>query len=118
MGDVKDILGVPRAGPHAEKHEKAKEPKLVKPKGMSRCEPMAPPGAASSPHAPGESRARRSATSHSRFTVPPGNPLPAAAQGGVCAAERLSPAGAIPAGGRPQEEVRPAGHEGEAEAQG
>ncbi len=37
MGDVKDILGVSRgAAPPAEKPEKAKGPRLVKPKGMSR----------------------------------------------------------------------------------
>lgn len=35
MSDVKDILGVPRGGA-AEKQEKPKEQKLVKPKGMSR----------------------------------------------------------------------------------
>lgn len=37
MGDVKDILGVPREGPPpAAKSKKADAPKLVKPKGMSR----------------------------------------------------------------------------------
>ncbi|KAL4428350.1 hypothetical protein ABPG75_002439 [Micractinium tetrahymenae] len=39
MGDVKDILGVPRDGaplPDAKKSKKKDEPKLVKPKGMSR----------------------------------------------------------------------------------
>ena len=37
MGDVKDILGVPRDGlPPAAKSKKADAPKLVKPKGMSR----------------------------------------------------------------------------------
>ena len=37
MGDVKDILGVPREGlPSAAKSKKAEAPKLVKPKGMSR----------------------------------------------------------------------------------
>lgn len=38
MGDVKDILGVPREGlAPAPKSKKKDEPKLVKPKGMSRC---------------------------------------------------------------------------------
>lgn len=39
MGDVKDILGVPREGlgGPAPKSKKKEEPKLVKPKGMSRC---------------------------------------------------------------------------------
>jgi DNA methyltransferase 1-associated protein 1 len=37
MADVKDILGVPRGGAAADKQEKPKEQKLVKPKGMSRC---------------------------------------------------------------------------------
>ena len=37
MGDVKDILGVPREGlPSAAKSKKAEVPKLVKPKEMSR----------------------------------------------------------------------------------
>ena len=39
MGDVKDILGVPREGPPpggAPKSKKTETPKLVKPKGMSR----------------------------------------------------------------------------------
>lgn len=38
MGDVKDILGVPREGlaPPPSKSKKKDEPKLVKPKGMSR----------------------------------------------------------------------------------
>ena len=36
MSDIKDILGVGHAGAPGEKAEKAKEPKLVKPKGMSR----------------------------------------------------------------------------------
>lgn len=37
MGDIKDILGVPRDGlPPAAKSKKSKAPKLVKPKGMSR----------------------------------------------------------------------------------
>lgn len=37
MSDIKDILGVPREGAAPPKQEKPKEPKRVKPKGMSRC---------------------------------------------------------------------------------
>ena len=38
MADIKDIMGVPRQGAApAEKAEKPKEQKLIKPKGMSRC---------------------------------------------------------------------------------
>lgn len=36
MSDIKDIMGMSRGGPGAEKQEKPKEQKLVKPKGMSR----------------------------------------------------------------------------------
>lgn len=36
MADIKDIMGMSRGGPPAEKQEKQKEQKLVKPKGMSR----------------------------------------------------------------------------------
>jgi predicted lipoprotein with Yx(FWY)xxD motif len=36
MSDIKDIMGMSRGGPATEKHEKPKEQKLVKPKGMSR----------------------------------------------------------------------------------
>ena len=37
MADIKDILGVSRDAAPAPKAEKPKEPKRVKPKGMSRC---------------------------------------------------------------------------------
>ena len=37
MADIKDILGVSREGMPAQKAPKQKEPRLVKPKGMSRC---------------------------------------------------------------------------------
>lgn len=42
MGDVKDILGVPREGlaPLSSKSKKKDVPKLVKPKGMSRWVPQ------------------------------------------------------------------------------
>lgn len=40
MGDLKDIMGLPReAAPPAAKSKKSDAPKLVKPKGMSRSAP-------------------------------------------------------------------------------
>lgn len=126
MGDVKDILGVPRQGLAAPptKSKKKDEPKLVKPKGMSRCavdsqqttlglsrscwEPE--PAAAACHGPPPTPSAARAAAARRR---PTSLPLPPHSQGGVCAAERVAPADAVPADGRYSKEGGGGWFEGE-----
>lgn len=96
--DVKDIMGVSRApGAPAEKADKPKERKMVKPKGMSRWGPSPQPARAVQGRLSRAERLNRpglmhEACSHVPWLVPP------SLQRSICLAQREPPADAVPAG--------------------
>ena len=132
MGDVKDILGVPRDGlAPAPKSKKKDEPKLVKPKGMSRCASglhwhcLWSRGRAGGGRGDGVALGCDGpALPLPPSSAPPAVPLTLAAfpvrsafpQGGVCAAQRLAPAHALPADERHKEEGGHCGAQGKGAA--